>query len=689
MRTISCLFLSATVVCVVLFGTVKTSLAGVTKVDIAEQRPWLQGKVLGKAGAFELLRGTVHYEVDPNGPDGRRIADVALAPRNARGMVEFSGPFLMLRPADPAKSNGATVIEVANRGTTQMDYTFFESDGFDLVTKTDPEFKTTQIFDNGYTLAWVGWQGDLGIDQFGLVVPLGTGQGPVRLSLFPGEFKPEDLKTGDLSLKGNGNFCAADTIQSGATLRPLKTLSTRGPALPRSDFAFAHIKGGKKIPDACSLHFNKPLDKKTMYELVYSGAPSPVIGLGLAAVRDFGDHVKGRGMASPLNERPQAANELIAFGYSQSARFLREYLYRGFNADLDGKQVFDGMMISGAGAGRGSFDHRYAMPGEAGNSVMSILRPVDLYPFAETEAPDIDGKGNASALDATRLQGAMPKVIHTMSSTEYWARVGSLLTVSPDGKHELPLDPSSRLYYFPSSVHNPSPVRDPDELKAMAPFSSNRNFDNFNSLNALLDDMVAWIRDGTEPPPSAYPHLGSTLVPVSELKFPRLKNIKVPIALPPVWQLDFGPAYAAHGIITKEPPKEGLLYPLLVPQVDEDGNEVGGYKGIFAAVPVGTFTAWYNQPQWYQPFGVVGGLQGGFLPFARTKAERDISDDPRPSFEERYGNRAGYEVKVNAALDAAIKDRMLASYDRTAIFNYAMQAWDKYVEGPSVPKTPN
>jgi hypothetical protein len=673
MRTINCSLLCAAA----FIGSVQVALAEVTQVDITELRPWLDGKALGKTGAYELLRGTVHYEVDPNGSDGRRIADVVLAPRNAKGMVEFSGPFLLLRPADPTKSNGATVIEVANRGSTQMDYTFFESDGFDLIKKTDPAFRTTQIFDHGYTLAWVGWQADLPADQFGLKVPTGTGQGVVRLALLP-----EDLKDGELSLDGNNNYCAADAVQKGATLRPLKTLNTHGPALQRSSFAFAHSKGGKPTPDACSLHIKTPLTRNTLYELVYQGAPAPVIGLGLAAVRDFGDHLKGRGIASPLNARPQTANELIAFGYSQSARFLRDYLYRGFNVDGHGQRVFDGMMISGAGAGRGSFDHRYAMPGEAGNSVLSILRPVDLYPFAETAAPDIEGTGNTSALDATRAQGTMPKVMHTMSSTEYWARIGSLLTVSPDGKHELSLDPSSRLYYFPSSVHNPSSVRDPDEVKAMAPFKSNRNFDNFNSLNALLDDMVAWIRDGVEPPPSIYPHLGSTLVPAAELKFPPLKGVTIPTAPPPVWQLDFGPAYTTNGIIANEPPKTGLQYPVLVPQVDADGNELGGYKGIFAAVPLGTFTAWYNPPEPYRPFGLLAGLHGGFLPFAKTRAEREAAGDPRLSIEERYGDKTGYQAKVNAALDTAIADRMLAVYDRDALYTYAMQAWEKYAEAP-------
>ena len=113
---------------------------------------------------------------------------------------------------------------------------------------------------------------------------------------------------------------------------------------------------------------------------------------------------------------------VLGFGYSQSGRFLRELVRDGFNVDEHGRGVFDAMMISSAGAGGGSFNHRFAMPGQAGNSVLSILRPVDLPPFTD------DG-----LLASARTAGVVPKIFYTFSSTEYWARAGSLTHTTTDG----------------------------------------------------------------------------------------------------------------------------------------------------------------------------------------------------------------------------------------------------------------
>ncbi|ESQ93542.1 hypothetical protein ABAC460_00300 [Asticcacaulis sp. AC460] len=645
----------------VLSGLALSSVASseVTRIDVAEQRTWVGGKAFGEVGAYELIRGTAHYEVDPNGPSGQGIADIELAPRNAQGLVEFSGPFLMLRPADPAKANGATVVEIANRGGTQMNYGFFTADSFKLPDPGDPQFRQTTIFDLGYTVAWVGWQGDLNPDQFGLSVPTGTGEGPVRLV-----FDSKEAKAG-ISLNDPDHYCAKGE-NARAVVRPLLTLKDRGEPLDPSWFSFS--------ADGCTLKVRKPLDARYMYEIIYDGAPARVMGVGQAAVRDFGAHLKGRGTASVLNQRADA-RQLLAYGYSQSGRFLRDYLYRGFNADAGGQKVYDGMIIAAAGAGRGSFNHRYAMPGEAGNSVLSVLRAVDLYPFAETSAPDIDGSGMASAVDRSRAQGVMPKVMHTFSSTEYWARIGSLLTVSPDGRTELPLATESRLYYFAGTPHSPG-FGKPEAVNRIAPFRRNYNDDMFFSLNALLVDLQAWVRDGTEPPPSLYPHPGDTLVPQQQVRFPKLPGVHFPVSLPPVWQIDFGPDYATKGIIANEPPKVGIRYPLLVPQVDADGNELGGYRGVVTAVPLGTYTAWTPPEPDVAGLGYLSGLSGGFLPFARTRAEREATGDPRLSVEERYGDRAGYEAAVQVAADKAVAERMMLPQEREILVKYLGRVWE-------------
>src|SRR5918993_572903 len=141
--------------------------AEVVSVEIKVQRPWISGRAF-KAGEYELLSGIVHYEVDPFAKSSQDITDIRLAPRNARGRVEFKGPFMVLRPLDPRRSNGATIFEVANRGSTQMQGVLIEADTFALLANETREVSRPALFDMGYTVAWAGWQGNLKADEFGL-----------------------------------------------------------------------------------------------------------------------------------------------------------------------------------------------------------------------------------------------------------------------------------------------------------------------------------------------------------------------------------------------------------------------------------------------------------------------------------------------------------------------------------------
>ena len=100
-------------------------------------------------------------------------------------------------------------------------------------------------------------------------------------------------------------------------------------------------------------------------------------------------------------------------------------------------------MISSAGAGGGSFNHRFAMPGVAGNSVLSVLRPVDLPPFTDE-----------GLLAQARAARVTPKIFYTFSSTEYWARAGSLTHASDDGGRDVPLAATSRLYFLAGTPHS-------------------------------------------------------------------------------------------------------------------------------------------------------------------------------------------------------------------------------------------
>ena len=296
-------------------------------------------------------------------------------------------------------------------------------------------------------------------------------------------------------------------------------------------------------PNGCSVQVETGLEPG-LYEAVYEAKGSPVAGLGLAAVRDFASYLKHGASGAALREQPAALQRVLGFGYSQSGRFLREFVRDGFNADEHGRQVFDAMMIASAGAGGGSFNHRFAMPGQAGNSVLSILRPVDLPPFTD------DGL-MVKARDAR----VTPKIFYTFSSTEYWARAGSLTHTSEDGRTDVPLADTSRLYFLAGAPHasGPPPPARPTDLRYAPNFADQRW-----ALRALLVDSAGVDPSGTQPPPSRYPTWpAKQLVALDAVTFPRIAALPFAPYLPPVWRLDYGPDYSTARVITNEPPVLG------------------------------------------------------------------------------------------------------------------------------------
>jgi hypothetical protein len=236
-------------------------------------------------------------------------------------------------------------------------------------------------------------------------------------------------------------YCARNPAQPDAALSFRRAFDAPADLVPRDRWQFG--------PDGCSVRLPAGFEAG-LYEAVYEAEGSPVAGLGLAAIRDFASYLKfgSSGGEQTLRERPAAVDRVIGFGYSQSGRLLREFVRDGFNQDERGRPAFDGLLVASAGAGGGSFNHRFAMPGQAGNSVLSVLRPVDLPPFTD-----------AGLLARARVDGVVPKIFYTFSSTEYWARAGSLTQTTDDGLADLPPDPSSRLYLLAGTPHASGPLR--------------------------------------------------------------------------------------------------------------------------------------------------------------------------------------------------------------------------------------
>jgi hypothetical protein len=607
-------------------------------------------------GTHERVIGRVHYAVDPMAPANRGIADLMLAPRNADGKVEFSGDVLFFVPKSADGARGTVFLEVVNRGRDQS-----------LILMSDARQRSLQPEDwnlgdrfllrLGFTVAFLGWQFDVQPQQ-GLTfdAPVAPVRGVVRASYV-------ETGVGRRYLGYGIQYCARDPQQPDAVLTFRTRLDGEAQVLPRTSWQFG--------PDGCSVRVPAGFTPG-LYEAVYEAEGSPVAGLGLAAVRDFASYLKfGSGAAglATLRENPALTRRVIGFGYSQSGRFLREFVRDGFNQDERGRAAFDGLMIASAGAGGGSFNHRFAIPGQAGNSVLSILRPVDLPPFTDDRL-----------MARARADRVAPKIFYTFSSTEYWARAGSLTHTSEDGRTDAPFDATSRLYFLTGTPHASGPLPLIRNTGAQE-FRHDMNFAQQQwVLRALLVRMDEWVRDGTEPPPSRYPTLAKNeLVSREAVRFPKVASLPFAEYLPQVWRMDLGPEFAASRVITKEPPALGAPYPVLVPQVNEDGNELGGIALPEVAVPLGTHTGWNVTVPQLTSLRYLAGLVGSFVPFERTREARLAVGDPRPSIAERYSGRQDYLNRVSSAARTLVGQRFLLADDVPEVLGYAGTIWDAVV----------
>ena len=601
-------------------------------------------------GTHERIIGRVHFAIDPAARANRGIADVALAPRNAAGRVEFSSDLLFFLPKRDAGTRGTVFLEVVNRGRDQSLALMSDAQQRDLAPERwdlGDRFALTQ----GFAVAFLGWQFDVRPSQ-GLTfeAPVAPVRGVVRASYV------EDGSGARFTAFGV-QYCARDRAQPDATLTFRTTIDGPAESVPRDAWQFA--SGGCAVIVPAGF-------KPGLYEVVYEAEGSPVAGLGLAAIRDFASYLKfGAGGVTTLRERPSLLRRVVGFGYSQSARLLREFVRDGFNQDERGRAAFDGLMIASAGAGGGSFNHRFAMPGQAGNSVLSILRPVDVPPFTD-----------AGLLARARVDGVVPRIFYTFSSTESWARAGSLTHTTDDGTADLPPDPTSRLYFLAGTPHASGPLPPLRDTGSQA-WRHDLNFANQRwVLRALLLDLDDWIRAGTAPPPSRYPTIArGELVPRSGVTFP---HAPIPLAeyMPGVWRMDYGAGFADSRVITREPPVLGAPYPVLVPQVNADGNDVGGIPLPEIAVPLGTHTGWNVTVPPLPGLRYLAGLVGAFVPFAKTREARAASGDARLSIPERYAGRSTYLAQVDRAARALVEQRFLLADDVVAVRERAAATWD-------------
>jgi hypothetical protein len=619
----------------VLFA-VQASFAEVTRVEIASRAD------MAFAG-YERIMGRVFFAVDPADPRNAVIADIDKAPRNAQGRVEFSADFYVLRPK--SGGNGAAVLEIVNRGNIRL------VNRFNLTSAASPEIGDGLLMHRGFTIVGVGWEFDLpatGNDLLRIQVPVATDRGAPITGLVSSVFtvNQRTMRTtvGDLAVYAPVDAAAADT-----TLTVRDALTEKGRPVPRASFTLS----GQTVTMAGGLEPGR------IYELSYRAAGPPVAGLGLASVRDF---------ASWLRHAPDTvapAKFVYAFGQSQSGRYLREFLYHGFNTDERDRPVFDAVWAHIAGAGRIDINRRWSNPIAADG----LVGP---FPFADRAQRDPVTGTTDGLLDNPRARRHQPKLVLTNSAVEYWidvGRVAALTHATPDGARDLAPGDNVRSYLTSSAQHAPGAF--PPAAGGPGQQRGNPVEDTY-VLRALMLAMDGWARDGVAPPPSRHPRFADgTLVRADAVAFPAIPGVASPRTV--------RPATRAPNALVPDGAGTGVPLPLLVPQVDADGNDRAGIRVPEVAVPLATYTGWNFRNEAAGNTGRLLGNTGSYIPFARTKAEREQRGDPRQSIAERYRSRDRYLALVRSAAEGLVRDRYMLEQDIDPVVQRAGAHWDLLV----------
>jgi len=622
--------------------------AALLRIEVSERSDVLEGKAFASAGPYERIVGKAYFAVDPNLPANKIIADIAKAPRNGEGLVEFSADFDCLKPRDPQHGNHAVLFEVSNRGGKSM---------LDI-------FRGDMLLEQGYTLVWLGWEFDVppGPNSLRLYAPVAQGITGLVRSEITLDHKATRQSLGDRSQLAYPVLNPDD---------PALTLTVREHAdSPRRAVARDawHIEGGTHIAMPAGFEPGK------IYELVYTSKDPPIMGLGPAAVRDLISFFKyGIEADTILGDHHDFIKRAYGFGISQSGRFLRTFVYYGFNQDEQGRRVFDGLMAHVAGAGRGSFNHRFAQASRDGHAFLNTFYPTDIFPFTDLPETDTETGVTDGLLTHATPPAAVPKIFYTNTSYEYYGRSVSLIHTTLDGAKDAPLAPNTRIYFLAGCQHGPSPF--PPERGEAQNLANPNNYSW--TLRALLVALDGWVAEGLEPPPSRYPKIADgSLTPLGAVAFPKLPGVQFPTRIQQAWHADYGEEFRSAGIVTIEPPKVGSAFPMRLPQVDADGNDTAGIRMPATAVPLATYTGWNLRSAAIGAPDELYSMVGSFIPFARTKAERVKSGDPRLSVEERYASKQAYLDQVEAAAHGLVQERYLLERDVASVVARASAEWD-------------
>ncbi len=460
------------------------------------QNPTFGGTTFGSVGEYQKIIGTANGTLDPTDSHNTMITDIALAPKDAQGLVDYSMDFYILTPVDQTKGNKKVFVEEVNRGSKL--FGLFNGSGGGNNPTTAADAGTAFLMSQGYTIVWVGWEPTRSRARrptnysMALTAPIAKNADGSSITGLDYEYIEFDNAT-TTSYTTAYNTNSTDTTK--ATLTVKQHLTDTPTTIPSTGWTWTSANTIALLPAGT------PFTQSAIYELTFTAKDPVVGGVGFAGVRDFLSFLRYATKDSAGTANPLAGNvsRVISWTESQPARFMNDYIWLGFNQDINNKQVYDGVFNwVGAGDGLG-LNYRFEQSGRTERNRQNKLYPEAPFPFSYTTTTDpftgkVDGRGVKCTATST-----CPKIMNIDSANEYWVKAGSLLHT--DGSGNDVADPTFVRNYLISGTQHAGPAA-VNSLGVCQQFQN--SVDQNPALRALFVDLDQWI-DGTAPPASLVP----------------------------------------------------------------------------------------------------------------------------------------------------------------------------------------
>jgi hypothetical protein len=591
---------------------------------------------------LEAIQGHLEFEFDPDLAQNTNIVDIQLA-QKVNGKITAKSTFFIIQLTDPKRRKG-TLLEISNRGS-KASLRYFNQAQSRTAPNNAEALGDGLIQRLGLSVMWVGWQPDVFAQDNNMSAEL------------PRAIDSHGNARSDWTIEQQSNELGLAHRDSIKVLYLVDKSKKDQAYLTRRNSP----NGVKTIIPSTKWRFSEQGDailgdfSPAIYELVYPTRDSIVTGLGLALIRDTAEYIK-------KSDSRFASPKTLAFGVSQTGRWLRHFLYQGFNQTESNTIAFDGMLIHTAGAGRGSFNHRFAQASRDAHRMSAFFYPTDVFPFSsrQTEHP-LTGKSDG--LMANLPPAFHPKVFYTNTGYEYWGRAAALIH-SYNGEDLQPLE-TERIYHLASAQHFVERQSNLKAIEGKPGYFQGNSLNLLVNLRALLGELKAWVVDDKQPPDSQYPRFSdTTLLAFGDYTLPKnLQDLNKPVSPHTAYIYDYGKQWQ-QGIITLNPPRILATITPPVPATDSNGNELGGVRHPLLIEPLASFLPWVLRYNAEFSTHEMKDFRGSIKLFSKQAVL------------DKYANWQGYAKALDAAIDKAVLQRFMLQEDRQSVHEQGKWLWE-------------